>query len=152
VVAAAWARVPGLGGDGPSAVAAAHAAFRRAAWRALLFLGAMAAMSWYVDRAQVTLDILWLTVIGCIAADLVGELRFRRRHPDLVSLPPIHQLHTVGPALHQLAGAQIPAYPRALRHAALLNSWGPYVPVEILVPRARASEINKDFPLGPGLV
>jgi hypothetical protein len=30
--------------------------------------------------------------------------------------------------------------PRALRHGALLSFWGPYVPVEVLVPAPRGEE------------
>jgi hypothetical protein len=141
-VATVWGRAPGFGGDSLSAVAAAGVALRRGAWRAVAFLGAMAVITWYVDRAQVGLDITWLTVIGCIAVDLVAEVRFRRLHADVVAVWPLHQTYAVGPALHALAAAGIPAFPRALRHGALLNFWGPYVPVEILVPRAQAQNAS----------
>ncbi len=139
-VAATWCRAPGFGGDGRPALAASRVAFRRGASRAALFVGAMAVMSWYEERTQVTVDIMWLTVFACIGADLVGEWRFHRRHSNPVAVWPLHQTYTVGPALHALAAAGIPCFARALRHGALLSFWGPYVPVEIVVPRASARD------------
>jgi hypothetical protein len=116
----------------------ARSALRQGIRRALFFVGAVAVMRFYADRSDVLVDALALIVLACVALDVVAEVRFRYRYPDLVPLCPIHRMYMVGTTLHALTRAAVPAHPRALRHATLLNVWGPYVPVEILVPRAEA--------------
>jgi hypothetical protein len=75
-----------------------------------------------------------------VAFDVAAEVRFRQVHPDAVGVTAEHRLYAVGPALAALTVAGIPGFPRALRHRALLAFWGPYLPVEILVPRSRADD------------
>jgi hypothetical protein len=75
-----------------------------------------------------------------VVMDLAAEWVARTAQRDLVAVWPLHQMTHVSPALHILGNAGIPAHPRAAYHRALLQFVGPHVPVEILVPRARAVE------------
>ena len=138
-VAEVWRRGPGHL-DEAAALAAARAAYLPGLGRALAILLALAFAGWLGWKEGVPVHALALVVLGCVGADVVTELRFRRAHGALERVWPVHRPYALGPALAGLAGAGIPAFPRALRHGALLSSWGPYVPVEILVPGARAEE------------
>jgi preprotein translocase subunit SecY len=137
LVARVWARVPGVG-DEPQALA--KAALRRAFWRSLPFLAALAVVGTLAVVGRLALNVMMLTVIACVAVDVGSELRFRRLHGALAPAWPVHRLYAVGPALAALSNASVPAFPRALRHATLLSFFGPYVPVEILVPATRLDE------------
>lgn len=88
-------------------------------------------------------------VVFLVAAVLDGyhECRARIRHPELVSVWPEHRLYAVGVLMSALDEAGIPAHARATRYRALLQFFGPHVPVEILVPRAhaaRAAQVIED--------
>jgi hypothetical protein len=120
-----------------------RAVLRHGIRRALVFTGAIALMRWFNAHEEVTNDVISLAVLGCVLVDVVRELRFRQRHPDAISVWPVHRLSATDAALASLTRVAIPAHPRALRHATLLNLWGPYVPVEILVPRAEAERAEQ---------
>jgi hypothetical protein len=138
-VAALWRRGPGQL-DEPTALEAARAAFGNGFGRAVALGLALAGVRSLGLQAHVGLDPLMMAVIGCVAVDLAGERRFRRDHGAVTAVWPLHRTYAVGPALSGLAAAGIPAFPRALRHGALVSFWGPYVPVELLVPAPRAEE------------
>lgn len=120
-------------------MATARAAYRRALWRTLVFLGALAFVGWSMARALIVTDVAMLLVIVCVGFDLAGELQFRRTHPDVIAVTAEHRLYAVGPALGALTTSGIASFPRALRHRTLLAFWGPYLPIEILVPRSQAA-------------
>ena len=79
-----------------------------------------------------------LVILTAVARDFWKEWQFRGDHADLVGVWPIHRLYAVGPALKALLDAGIPAFPRGLHHRSLLQFFGPYVPVTLLVPREHA--------------
>jgi hypothetical protein len=138
-VAELWRRGPGQL-DEPTALDAARAANRRGFGRALAVGLALAGLAWLGLQVHLALETVILVVMGCVALDVRAELHFRRDHGAVTAVWPIHRTYAVGPALSGLAAAGIPAFPRALRHGALLSFWAPYVPVEILVPAPRAEE------------
>jgi hypothetical protein len=87
---------------------------------------------------QVFVDIGTLVVFGCVAVDVAREVRFRRAQAanDLVAVGSLHRVYAVGPVFEHLARAGVPAFPRGFCHRALLSFFGPFVPVDVLVPRA----------------
>jgi hypothetical protein len=141
-VAAIWQRGPGQL-DEVGALGAARAAHRRGAAQALALGLALVGMNWLFVQAHVVIEPFALAVVGCVVVDVAGELGFRRAWGPVATVWPLHRTYAVGPALAGLAEAGVPAFPRALRHNALLSFWGPYVPVEILVPSARAEEAQE---------
>jgi hypothetical protein len=138
-VAELWRRGPGQL-DQPTALEAARAANRGGFGRTLAVGLALAALAWLGLKVHLALETVILAVMGCVALDVRAELQFRRDHGAVTAVWPIHRTYAVGPALSGLAAAGIPAFPRALRHRALVSLWAPYVPVEILVPAPRAEE------------
>ena len=86
---------------------------------------------------------LTIVVATGILLDLVREARSQSAHHNLVPVWEIHQLYAVDPAMRLLASEGIRAFPRGLHHRTLLQFFGPFVPVHILVeaeyaPSARA--------------
>ena len=75
-----------------------------------------------------------------VALDLVAEWRARQKHGRLVAIWPVHQVALVQPVIDALARADIYAFPRAAYHRALLQFFGPHIPVVMLVPEAKAPE------------
>jgi preprotein translocase subunit SecY len=78
------------------------------------------------------------SVLGIVAAtgivlDLTREARAHCTHQNLVPVWEIHQLYAVDPALRLLASEGIPAFPRGVHHRTLLQFFGPYVPIHVLV-------------------
>jgi hypothetical protein len=86
------------------------------------------------------IDPLVLVVLTAVVLDLTEEWRARRREPTLVVVWPIHQTARVEPALAKLAAAGIRAHARGLHHRALLQFFGPYLPIDLMVPEERADE------------
>jgi hypothetical protein len=121
-------------------LATARAAFRRAQLRAVAFLCALGFVAWLDGGANLAVDVVALLVVACAALDVAGELRFRGAHGDVAAVTAEHRLYAVGLALAALQAGGIAHFPRALRHRTLLAFWGPYLPIEILVPRRQAVE------------
>jgi SecY len=88
-------------------------------------------------------DPVALVVVTAVLLDLKAEWRARRREPTLVAVWPIHQVALVEKARDVLAQADIAVYPRALHHRALLQFFGPYLPIDLMVPAARAAEAQE---------
>ncbi len=88
-------------------------------------------------------ELVWLFVGTAVVVDLAGEWRFRRLHSRLIGVWPVHRVYAVQPALKALTDASIPAFPRGLHHRTLLQFFGPYVPVTLLVPAAQATEAER---------
>jgi len=73
--------------------------------------------------------------------DVVADWRARRR-ADLVGVWPIHDAALADTAAAVLARSGIPAHLRG-RHARMLfNLFGPFVPIEVMVPADRAGEAS----------
>jgi hypothetical protein len=123
--------------DAPSS---ARALFRRGAVVSVVYVIALGALFFEGSRARVVLDVAGALTVLCVMLDVAGEWQFRRAHAEVVGVWPEHRLYAVEPALARLDEAGIAAFPRGLRHRALLGFIGPYVPVELLVPVERAEE------------
>jgi hypothetical protein len=90
---------------------------------------------WFVQRmggyAPNTVATLLVTGIVC---DLVREWRANEGDLHLTPVWEIHQMYAVTPALRLLEAEGIRAFAKGARLRALLQFFGPYVPVLILVP------------------
>ena len=79
-------------------------------------------------------DVLLVATVVAVFLDCIREWRAWTYDPTLVSVWPLHRLYAVAPVVEVLRTAGIFAFPRAFGHRTLLQFFGPYVPVEILVP------------------
>ena len=86
------------------------------------------------------IDPLLVVATTAVVLDLVAEARARRAHGELVAVWSLHQLALLDAATTALERAAIPVHARAAHHRALLWFFGPYIPVELMVPPARAAE------------
>ncbi|MBS2026363.1 MAG: hypothetical protein JST54_00545 [Deltaproteobacteria bacterium] len=84
-------------------------------------------------RLSIT-DFALFVALAAIALDLSGEWRFRRSHPELVDVWPMHRVYAAQPVLAALKAAGIPAFVRGLHYRTLLQFGGSYVPMTVLVP------------------
>jgi hypothetical protein len=84
-----------------------------------------------------------IVLVIAVALDVTGEWRARRKHGRLVPVWPLNQVALVQPVLDALARAGIFALPRSAFHRALLQFFGPHIPVVLLVPEARAIEARE---------
>lgn len=134
-----WQRGPGVQ-DSTTARQAVASAWWPGYGRALALMLALTLAQWLIFQARLGANVLTLIILGCVVLDVAGELRFRRAQGAVTAVWPVHRTYAVGCALARLEQAGIPAYPRCLRHGALLSFFGPHVPVELLVPEARAEE------------
>jgi preprotein translocase subunit SecY len=75
--------------------------------------------------------------------DIGAEWRARRKEPTLVDVWPVHDVATLVPSLAALEKAGIFAHARAVHHRSLLQFFGPFVPIDIYVPKARAEEAQE---------
>jgi hypothetical protein len=127
VVAQAWREADGVG-----------TAFARSLALSVVVCWGLAAVEWLCADAKLAVSVVNLAVLACVAADVVGELRFRQRHGALARVWPVHRLYVLQSMLSALAAAGIPAFPRGRRHRTLWNFLAPFVPVDILVPVEQA--------------
>lgn len=101
------------------------------------FLAAELALPFYASGSS-------LAFLVVLTLDAYHECRARVRHSNLVPVWPEHRLYAVGVLMDALEEAGIAAHARATRYRALLQFFGPYVPVEILVSsddRERACQV-----------
>jgi hypothetical protein len=135
----------GSGGrNGPASVDAVRSQLRSAALWSALFLG--------LAHAPGALLYAWIGIggeaFGLILAaaaglDLAGEWRYRTGRDEVAIGGSEHRIYAVDTALVTLSEAGIAAYPRAVCFRTLLQFFGPYLPIDLLVPardaaRARA--------------
>jgi hypothetical protein len=95
-------------------------------------------IEWFCRDARFVVSVVNVTMVACVAMDVVDETNFRRRHGPLVSAWPVHRLFFLPVMLEALEAAGIPAFPRSRRFRTLWNFFAPYVPVDILVPAEHA--------------
>jgi hypothetical protein len=84
-------------------------------------------------------DTLAIVIVAVAGVDLVASWRAHRR-ADLVGVWPIHQLALADVAVEVLAKHGITAHLRGRATRALFHVFGPFVPVEVMVPADRAGE------------
>ncbi len=83
---------------------------------------------------------LWLIIGPAVSLDLFDEWRARSRHPDLVSIWPEHRAYAAHTARTILEQAKIFVLLRGIHHRTCLQFFGPYVPIDIMVPAAYAEQ------------
>jgi hypothetical protein len=134
VVGGAWLRAGLPEVDPEQTRARVRAAVARALSAALVTCCGLLAIDWFCDDDHLEINLIGVMLIACVAADVVGELRFRGRHGPLAGAWPVHRLYVLTPLLRALDAAGIPAFPRARHYRTLWNFFAPFAPVEILVP------------------
>ena len=82
-------------------------------------------------------------VIAVVAYDAANEWQARRAHAGLVSAWPMQRVQAVELALETLKKAGIPAFARGFGHRMMLQVFGPFVPVDILVRREHRDEAQR---------
>jgi hypothetical protein len=140
MVAQAWQRGRAPSADQESASHRVRSAFARSLAQSIVICWGLAAVSWMCADAGLAISILGLVILSCVAMDVVGELRFRGRHGELVAVWPVHRLYTLQGLLSSLEAAEIPAFPRCRHYRTLWNFLAPYAPVDIFVPAAHADQ------------
>ena len=110
--------------------------------RTLIFLMVVTALGSVMATSAVHLapDPALVVVLTAVILDVGGEWRARWRQGKLIAVWPLNQVALVQPATDALARAGIVAWPRAAFHRSLLQFFGPYIPVVLLVPEAQADE------------
>jgi hypothetical protein len=110
------------------------------------FIGGIVLVSgffgWLVSGA-LFIDVALTVVVTALILDLLAEWRFRRVVPEAIVAWPLERVYAVGPALLALERAGIPAHARSLRQRTLYQFFGPEVPIDLMVPAARAEEAEK---------
>jgi hypothetical protein len=86
------------------------------------------------------LRLLPLVLVVAVSLDVFEEARAVRRHGELVPVWPEHRLYAVDATLEALDSAGIPGLARSRYQRVLWHFFAPHIPIQILVPRARAEE------------
>jgi hypothetical protein len=86
------------------------------------------------------IDVSTFVVLVAIALDVADDWAAFGAHEALASVWPEHRPYAVPAALRALEAKGIEAWTRGRHHRALLQFFGPYVPVEILVPVEKREE------------
>jgi preprotein translocase subunit SecY len=149
VVAAALAVVFGFVFNRPSKVAAFEAEaplqVRQAVtWSAVfviavVVLDALLVPSW----GDPWVGLVSLVPLIALALDVVAEAQAIRRHGELAAVWPEHRLYAVASAQRTLTSRGIASHARSLHQRALWHFFAPFIPVQILVPRAQAEEARR---------
>jgi hypothetical protein len=83
---------------------------------------------------------LWLMVGPAVGLDLFDEWRARGRHANLISVWPEHRAYAAHAARTILEQAKIFVLLRGIHHRTCLQFFGPYVPIDIMVPADYADQ------------
>jgi hypothetical protein len=120
---------------------AARAQLRLAGIRSALFVAAVVlggALAAQLGRGRVALEVTGLILGTGVLLDLIDEWRARNHQADLKSVWPVHRVYAVGPAVDALRAADITVVVRGMHHRTLLQFFGAFVPVDLLVPHHQA--------------
>ena len=121
----------------------ARGLLRRAMIRSSLYVLALIACEFVAGSASsfgVALDAVGIAVLTAVALDLLVEWRARGDTDDLAAIWPEHRVYAVDVALEALEQAQIPVFVRGVHHRVLLQFFGPFVPMQLFVPRDKAAQ------------
>lgn len=122
----------------------ARARLPRAIATALVFLLALRLIEVAARTAtSFTLPVTQLALAAALALDLRAEWRARRAIPDLVPVWPEHRPYAVAAAREALAAAGIAVHARGERLHALLQFFGPYAPIDLMVREKDAKRAAK---------
>jgi hypothetical protein len=122
-------------------VATTRARWHALSWTVAFVLGLAIADAWLATEG-VGLSAIALVVLTAIVRDIASTWRFTAAHGDVTSVDEFHRLYLLPIVLEHLESAGIPAHARSTGHRTLLQFFGPYVPVEIIVPTSRATEAS----------
>jgi hypothetical protein len=76
-------------------------------------------------------------LLVAVVLDLIAETRFRLAHPGAVSVHMHHHVGAADAAVTALAEAEVPAFARNVHVRTLLSFFGPFAPIDILVPASK---------------
>jgi preprotein translocase subunit SecY len=141
-VMAIWQRVRGESLAGSLAVAK----LREAMFKSVIFILAVIVGSALLAASVHGVDLpsgLAVAIDTAILLDLVREWRARGDRPDLVPVWPVQRVYAVDAARHALERAGIEVFPRGLHHRTMLQFFGPYVAIDLLVPADRAEQARR---------
>ena len=111
---------------------------REAALRSVAFLVALFAIGRLTGDSSSAADVSFLAMGTALALDAAAEWRARRARPDLVPVWPEHRPYALAAVRAALAEAGITVHARGENLRRLLQFAGPYVPIDLMVPRADA--------------
>lgn len=120
--------------------AAARAAVRRALGQSAAFAAGLAVASAIAEHTTGPLPLELAAVLTAVAVDLGREWAARSRLDEPVTVGSLQQLHAVAPVLHALRIAGIDAHARGVNHRALFGVLGPFLPIDVWVPAAKAAD------------
>jgi hypothetical protein len=107
--------------------------------RTLLFVGTLLFLGRLARRlGGAPIEPTSIALGAALALDVFAELRARRVTPDLVAVWPEHRPYAIAVAREALAAEGILVHARGEGLRRLLQFFGPYVPIELMVPRADA--------------
>ena len=81
-----------------------------------------------------------LLLLPALVLDLLREWRARRDLGDLATIWELPAVHAVNPVLRALSAAGIPAHARGAGLRTLFQFFGPFAPVQVMVPTAQAAQ------------
>jgi hypothetical protein len=91
-------------------------------------------------RHGAAFDLLPLIPLVALVLDVVAEARATLTHGALVAVWPEHRMYAVESAQNALERVGIPSLARSAHQRVLWHFFAPFIPVQILVPEARADE------------
>ncbi len=108
--------------------------------RSLLFLGGLAIFSHLLTNTGVSIGVIVIIPLIMIVLDLRQDWRALREFPTLTKIWELHRMYAVDTAQGILTRVGIPCHVRGVYHRSLLYFFGPYIPIDILVPPKNAAE------------
>ncbi|TDP75272.1 SecY translocase [Bradymonas sediminis] len=96
------------------------------------------------------IGLLGAIIVGwsvAIAIDLQREISFRLQHGALGVVDEVHRLYVLPPELALIERRGIPVLARATCMRSLFHFFGPYIPIELMVPIARVEEAQEALEL-----
>ncbi len=142
-VAALRARLLGPGAPGSDADEVRQRLVPHAIVAALLLVGLWWLQSWMYRAGALGLSPLDAALLAAIVLDLMHEMRTRLTHGSATPVAELHRVYALDVALELLARHEIRAEPRSHYFRGLLQFFGPYVPIEILVAEKDAKRARK---------
>ncbi len=142
-VAKVFGRVRGNHASRAELEAEARDALRPATAKAIAFLLALLAIEEIgFASVQITFAAVWTALTVALVLDIAAELRARLAMPDLVSVWPEHRPYAIAAVREALGQAGIAVHARGERLRRLLQFFGPYVPIELMVPQKHEKDAS----------
>jgi SecY/Putative prokaryotic signal transducing protein len=113
-----------------------------AAARATLFLLLLGAAQIAATATHLSVNVTASLSLSAVALDLIGEWRASAAG-RLIPVWPLARPYAVDAAVTALREAGIPAFPRALHHRAVLQAFGPFLTIDLLVLEAQVQEARR---------